>query len=1162
MPAPELIHDLIARFDRNRESYRSGLYKESQLRQEFINPFFKALGWDVDNVQGYAEAYKDVVHEDAIKVGGATKAPDYSFRIGGTRKFFVEAKKPSVDIAGEVAPAYQLRRYAWSAKLPLSILTDFEEFAVYDTRVRPAPTDKASAARVLYLTCADYSARWDELAAIFSRDAILKGSFDRYAESTRGKKGTTEVNDAFLAEIESWRDELARHLALRNPNLTQRQLNYAVQATIDRIIFLRIAEDRGIEPYGRLMALLNGDRAYARLFELFQRADERYNSGLFHFTPERDRPAPPDTLTRSLAVDDKPLKDILRRLYYPESPYEFAVIPADILGQVYEQFLGKVIRLTAGHHAVVEEKPEVRKAGGVYYTPTYIVDYIVRHTLGPLLGEPLQSSSSSSSSNSGPNPSGTGVGAGPSACPPRIPGETPRQGGHGDPPLPSGNVAQPPLRQGSGQASAVTVGSPAFTRSSERTPEERPPEGGTTNTPDPVGAGPCACPPRIPGETPRQGGHGDPPLQQRPTGGPVLTPRQVSKLRILDPACGSGSFLLGAFQYLLDWHLRYYSAHDPEKWATSRHPAIFQTGPNRQSEIENRQSGWRLTTAERKRILLNNLYGVDIDPQAVEVTKLSLLLKVLEGESGETLQRQYELFHERALPDLSTNIKCGNSLIGPEFYHGRQIALFGEEERYRINVFDWQAEFPTIMQDGGFDAVIGNPPYVRQEGLSEFKAYMKARYKAYHSAADLYVYFIERGLSLLRPGGLLGIVVSSSLLRATYATALRRWIGETAGILQFVDFGGLRVFEKAQDVYVCIPVIGKVAQPERVGVCKMRSLDNVDIDCCAEEHGYRIPLAQLTPEAWSLDSSAKSSVWEKIKSLGTELASVVGRRIYCGIKTGFNEAFEISADMARSISDASPQCARLIKPFLGGQDIRRYTVRDSGRFLVVIPCGWTRACVAEAIGRASKLGERDAWNWLKANYPPVAGHLEPFMQAAKARQDQGEFWWELRSCDFYHELDGPKIIYPDIAKFPRFYLDTSGAYIGNTAYCLATDDKYLLGVLNSRLSWFAVSCVSIPFGTRAGEFRYRLIYQYMEKLPIRVVDPGDKDNAARRTRVIELVDQMLALQQQVAKPQTGHDAVALQRQLDLTDREIDQLVYKLYGLTEEEIGIVEGARER
>ncbi|MDO8132252.1 MAG: type I restriction enzyme HsdR N-terminal domain-containing protein, partial [Candidatus Brocadiales bacterium] len=181
MTASKEILELIERFDNNREAYRSGTYNETQLRREFVDPFFGILGWDVNNEKGYAEAYKDVIHEDSIKVGGVTKAPDYCFRIGGTRKFFVETKKPSVNLKDDISPAFQLRRYAWSAKLPLSILTDFEEFAVYDCRAKPDKADKASTARILYLTCNEYAQRWDEIAPIFSRDAILKGSFDRYA---------------------------------------------------------------------------------------------------------------------------------------------------------------------------------------------------------------------------------------------------------------------------------------------------------------------------------------------------------------------------------------------------------------------------------------------------------------------------------------------------------------------------------------------------------------------------------------------------------------------------------------------------------------------------------------------------------------------------------------------------------------------------------------------------------------------------------------------------------------------------------------------------------------------------------------------------------------------------------------------------------------------
>jgi hypothetical protein len=266
-----------------------------------------------------------------------------------------------------------------------------------------------------------------------------------------------------------------------------------------------------------------------------------------------------DAFTPALTIDDRVLKQIIKSLYYP-CPYVFKEIPVEILGQVYERFLGKVIRLTPARQAKIEEKPEVRKAGGVYYTPKYIVDYIVENTVGELLAD--------------------------------------------------------------------------------------------------------------------------------------KTPEEAAELTIVDPACGSGSFLLGAFQYLLDWHESWYLGHDPEKWTRGKQPALIHTA----------EGDWRLTTAEKKRILLNNIYGVDIDAQAVEVTKLSLLMKVLEEETG-----QLTLGFERALPDLGDNIKCGNSLIDWDYFEGQLIR--DEAEVERVNPFEWEQGFPEVFAKGGFDAVIGNPPW-------------------------------------------------------------------------------------------------------------------------------------------------------------------------------------------------------------------------------------------------------------------------------------------------------------------------------------------------------------------------------------------------------------------------------------------------------------------
>ena len=375
--AYEQIRMLIERFSEQVEDYKHNKYNEHQTRIDFINPFFKALGWDMDNTQGHAEAYREVIHEDKVKVGGVTKAPDYGFTLFGQRKFFVDAKKPSVNIKDDLAPAYQVRRYGWSAKVPISIVTDFEEFAVYDCTKKPKPADKASVARIKYLTFDQYLDEFDFLWDVFAKENLPKGRFDKYVQSDTSKKGTATVDDEFLKSIEEWRRYLATTIALRNKTLSEDELNFAVQKTIDRIIFLRMCEDRGVEPYGELKKAAEKGDVNQNLLRLYKIADDKYNSGLFDFEH--------DSITPGLTIDNKALKTIIKELYYPHCEYEFSVMPADILGSVYERFLGKTIRLTPGHFAKIEEKPEVRKAGGVYYTPKYVVDYIVQNTVGKLL---------------------------------------------------------------------------------------------------------------------------------------------------------------------------------------------------------------------------------------------------------------------------------------------------------------------------------------------------------------------------------------------------------------------------------------------------------------------------------------------------------------------------------------------------------------------------------------------------------------------------------------------------------------------------------------------------------------------------------------------------------------------------------------------------------
>ncbi len=1042
MPIPTAILDLVSRFDLNRSAYHAGQYNEAQVRQEFINPFWAALGWDVYNAQGYSEKYKEVVHEDAIKIGEESKAPDYAFRLGGQRVFFVEAKKPAVHIKTDISPAYQLRRYAWSAKLPLSVLTDFEEFAIYDCRIKPVKTDQAAVARVMYFTYQDYADRWDEIAALFSPEAIRKGAFDRYAESNKAKKGTAEVDAAFLAEIEGWRDALARNIALRNPGLGVRELNRAVQMTIDRLIFLRICEDRGIEPYGRLhdaATTAPAGQVYAQLGYLFQQADDRYNSGLFHFRQEKDRDEAPDDFTLNLSIDDKTLKPIVAGLYYPDCPYEFSVLPADILGQVYEQFLGKVIRLTAGGQARVEEKPEVKKAGGVYYTPTYIVDYIVEHTVGKLLE----------------------------------------------------------------------------------------------------------------GKTPRQ----------------VWGSERTAPLRVLDPACGSGTFLLQAYQVLLDWYLEQYVADDPQTHArqgriVSSH-ALTPTplplcGRGIKGEGEGKGCDWALTPEERKRILLAHIYGVDIDPQAVEVTKLSLLLKVLEGEVAGAQQLSFA--QERALPDLDRNIRCGNSLIGPDYYQGQQLALFDEEEMYRVNAFDWKEGFPQAWAAGGFDAVIGNPPYIRIQALKEWAPQEVEFYKQKYVSAskgnyDIYVVFVEKGLGLLKREGRLGYILPHKFFNAQYGEPLRGLIAQGKHLADIVHFGDQQVFANAT-TYTCLLFLDKAGNDE-FGMNKVEDLESWQ----AEQKAIKgiVKAQEASAGEWNFVIGKAAALFDKLRQVPCSLGDVAGR-IAQGVRTSANQIYVLDYvsgddDLVVAYSE-SLDCEvtlekRSISQFLQGREIKPYQILHSGK-IVIMPY----ALVSQ---NASLVPE----NALKETCPNTYQYLrqnKAFLEEREHGRFRGTEWYVYGRKQNIEIMLMKKILVPDIANRASFALDENGEYAFTSGYAItlkagvSESIKYILGLLNSRVLDFYLKQISTTL--RGGFFRY--FTQYIEQLPIRVIDFANPADVAHHDQIVALVESMLDLHRKLAGAKTPQSKRLLQQQIDLTDRQIDALVYELYGLTEEEIEIVEG----
>lgn len=927
-------------------------YNEATVRAKFLDPFFEALGWDMRGKEAHVE-YSQTREDD-----GSKGRADYFFTLGTGKEFYVEAKKPAENLAENPHHFMQARRYAYSAKHPVTVLTDFEEFFVYLGRgAEPKPTDNQNTARITSLCCTytDYLNKWDELWQYFSRDNVMQGALETIPGVGKDTKGSAAVDSLFLADIESWRKLLAENIHKNNPSLSRRFLNELVQRTIDRIIFLRICEDREIEDYGRILKLKETTSIYDGLKRLFKQADERYNSGLFHFKKEKGREDFDET-SLGLVIDNEPLQAIITRLYWPGGPYAFAAMSADILGQVYERFLGKVIEID-GDTVTVEDKPEVKKAGGVFYTPEYIVDYIVKHTVGRLL-------------------------------------------------------------DGS-----------------------------------------------------------------RPTA--------AAKLRILDPACGSGAFLINAYQYLLDWHLDWYKANTPEKWSGKDKPLM-----------KDEQGIYRLTLAERKRILLANIYGVDIDSQAVEVTRLSLLLKCLEGETRRDLQMQ--LFTERLLPDLDANIKCGNSLIGRDFYHDKQPGLFGLEEKLKINVFDWQSEFAGIMAAGGFDAVIGNPPYSYMILAAE-QEYFSNKYVWQDYQKDLYLLFLERYQLLLKETGLLGVIVSNTWLQSVTLRKIRQHLASSYRWLNVLHLPD-KVFKAVVDTHVLI-FQKDALNNQNEGDLAVYTRRNSEII-----FSHQLPLSRIPTNGDPINvvaNSSKQDLFAKIAEASMPLTAFC--TVFNGVKP-FEKGKGTPPQTAETMRD---------KPF-----VKEGSKPDES---------WTPLLRGSLIHRYRILWDNDYWiqygSWLAA--PRDASIFFDVPEKIMVRQTGDSIIATFVGKNVVGR-DNLHIILPGHKQITLFYI---------------------LALINSKVMDFAYSSIN----PEKGEALAQVKKMHVEQLPIRTIDFNEPAEKKRHDDLVTLVKSMLKHHKDFQSP--GLDSQSkkiMQDEIAYTDRQINAIVYKLYDLTPEEIALVEG----
>jgi len=970
----ERVQQLAATFKANELRYLASDYQEAEARKDFIDKFWTALGWDVNHDRQTNPYEQEVKVERSVSAGGQRRA-DYAFYLAPNYRdvrFFVEAKKPAVEIASK-ENYFQLIRYGWSSETPLAVLTDFEQFHILDCRYKP-DVDTAlnrAAAKFHYSEYHDRK-KFAEIYWLFSREAVADGSLEKRAKEMPKPRGKAvqrglfsgawkSIDESFLEDLDEYRTGLAKAFKNKNPKLDSEQLTEATQRALDRLVFIRFLEDKGIEAQRLVDKFGDKGTAWEDFIAVSRRLDGIYNGIVFKDHPLLDRPG--------LRVDDDVVAGICKKLAHVNSPYDFNAIPIHILGSIYERFLGKIITAT-DKRVRVEEKPEVRKAGGVYYTPEYIVRYIVENTVGKLV------------------------------------------------------------------------------------------------------AG--------------------------------KTPDQIAEMRFADIACGSGSFLLGVYDLLLTYHGNYYNQNP---------------GKAKKGDCIERDGKQYLSLKKKREILLNNIYGVDIDAQAVEVCQLSLYLKLLKDESEFTTQQFFDFEKQALLPSLNKNIVCGNSLIGTDILDGQ---LFASDEERKLNPMNFEDAFPHIFrrQPGmvrepaapyglsheggrrwypespsepcGFDAIVGNPPYILLQILDQphvFR-YLSENYRAARYKIDTYHVFIERALALTKPSGRVGYITPNSFLRNKHARELRHAILEQANV-ELLRLFQYQVFHGA-NVDTAVTILERAENP-------------------AADHQVQI-VSSKTPEDTAAVHWQTQAVWqrhsenhfglpgapgsEELQSRIREKSRLLGEfaTAYFGIQTFDREKF-----VSRKKHLACHQ------PVIDGENIGRYSLQPSREFVEFRP-------------PAIKSG----------------GNPQVYSQ--------------------------PRIGVRQIGREPIATFLPANLFTLNTIYNIfftkqtTYDLKFILGIVGSKVvAWYWRQC----FYDQKETFP-KIKKDALLAIPVPRINVSDAPGKVQHDAVVAKVEAMLAAKQALAGAQTDKDRTYYENKCAGLDRQIDRLVYELYGLTEDEIRIVEG----
>jgi type I restriction-modification system DNA methylase subunit len=1003
----ERVKQIVNSFRTNEKSYtdKSSKYNETQVRTDYITPLLEAFGWDVYNKSNRSLDLRDVIEESTVEVGEEklSKKPDYEMRVARQRKFFVEAKKPSVNIGKDISAAFQVRRYGFSASLPISVLTNFKQLSIYDCFHVPSEKDQAHVARITLYSYEEYESKFDEIYERLSRESVYSGQFDEIFLSNVPKYGSTQQFDGyFLRQVRDWRVRLAQDIHRGNQGLSPEELTYIVQLFLSRIVFLRICEDRNIENYQTLKDL-DPNKTFDAFMVLLEAADKFYDSGLFDLFFDK---------RRGIKIGDETLKHIIEELYYPQSPYTFAVVEAGVLGEIYEMFLGEIIQIDLNGQVEIIEKPEVRESGGVVPTPQFIVNDILDRALYPL-------------------------------------------------------------------------------------------------------------------------------LQNK-------TPADLENFTVADICCGSGVFLLGTFDVLLNYHLDWYMRSEE---ADSKNK-IYESGKGQ----------WRLQFEEKRKILLNVIRGVDIDSNAVEIAKFSLFLKLIENETAESLAAYSNATKQKVLPKLDDKILFGNSLIEHALLPEGKI---GSELANKISPFTWKDEFPNEMNAGGFDVIVGNPPYIRIQNMMNYSAdevklythHLSPYITAKSGNYDKYALFIERSLALIKHAGSLGLIVPNKFMTTTAGKAVRNLLTQSKFIKEIVHFGAQQVFGKGTLNYTCTIILNK-QKNDSFSFERVENLLKWRYGQIADRH--IMSADEIGQEPWAFCSASASIIFER---LFEEKLSILGGKsgfadIFVGVQTSNDSVYIFSPTSEEEnyvVCESENREWRIerdiLRPCLHDVPLHAYETPKPNKYMIFpydIVDGKANLIPPDVMENSYP----EAWSYLNKHKDVLAKRN---IMGGKKSQLQ---WYQFGRSQSLTKFSGAKIILPILSLEPKYSFDEDDIVVtggGNGPYYLVrpqsgdtVDLYFLLAILCHPVSEALIRARTSVF--QGGYYSHGK--QYIESLPIPVHSLKQKNDIA------DLVRQVIAVSTARDLAVTPKEQTKHERNFNQLKKYIEQHVTALYGLTDEEMIVI------